>query len=440
MIYVGSFLFMTNKIDSNLINTNSGNAVEILCIGTELLLGNILNSNAKWLAEELASLGLCHYRQTVVGDNSSRLKEILLEASKRTQILITTGGLGPTPDDLTTETIASAFNSPLQERKEIWESIQKKSSPERYSSSQNNRKQASLPLGAEVIPNPSGTAPGMIWSPKPKFTIITFPGVPSEMKRMWHQTAAPWLKKNGGSESHFSSRTLRFTNIAESTLAQEIDDLLQNTNPTVAPYASIGEVKLRITAKAKTIEEAKRLITPVENEIRARTGIRCFGSDEESLASVVIKLLKERGETLAVAESCTGGGIGAAITAIPGSSEVFRGGVIAYENCVKQDLLDVSESLLNQYGAVSQQVVEAMANGILKKIPADWSIAVSGIAGPDGSSTSKPVGLVQFCIAGPSGVSSGPELFSPHRGRLGIQKLSVLKGLDKLRLFLLNKS
>tara|TARA_Y100001968_G_scaffold70627_3_gene61803 strand:+ start:3706 stop:5001 length:1296 start_codon:yes stop_codon:yes gene_type:complete len=431
---------MQNKLNNHLVDSSQAKGVEILCIGTELLLGNILNSNAKWLAEELASIGLAHYRQTVIGDNFSRLRNVVLEASERSRILITTGGLGPTPDDLTTETIANAFNQPLLERNDIWENIQKKLNTQRCSLASNNRKQAFLPIEAEEIPNPSGTAPGMIWSPKQGFTIMTFPGVPSEMKNMWTQSAIPWLRKNGGTKKTFLSKTLHFANIPESKLAEELNDLMKNTNPTIAPYASLGEVKLRITAKSQNIREAENLIIPIENEIRKRTGLKCFGSNEDSLASVVLELLKKRGESLAVAESCTGGGIGAALTAIPGSSDVFRGGIIAYENSIKTKLLQVPENLLTRYGAVSKQVVEAMAQGVRQTMQTDWSIAVSGLAGPSGGNKSKPIGLVQFCIAGPTSIYSGPEFFSPYSGRLGIQKLSVLKALDKLRLFLLNKS
>tara|TARA_Y100001968_G_scaffold301254_1_gene313350 strand:+ start:2222 stop:3517 length:1296 start_codon:yes stop_codon:yes gene_type:complete len=431
---------MNRETHNQLINSQQSNNVEILCVGTELLLGNILNGNAKWLAEQLASLGLTHYRQTVIGDNFSRLKDVILEASKRTNILITTGGLGPTPDDLTTEAIAAAFEKPLLERTEIWANIQKKLNTEVCHSAPSNRKQAFLPNDAQVIPNPSGTAPGMIWTPIPGFTILTFPGVPSEMKTMWIESAIPWFKLYGGLNSAFTSKTLHFASIPESVLAEKVQDLLENKNPTVAPYASLGEVKLRITAKSKTEQEAKQLIIPIEREILRRTGLHCFATEEKSLAAVLIDLLRERKETLAVAESCTGGGIGASLTAIPGSSDIFIGGVIAYRNSAKNALLDVPKKLLQKHGAVSKQVVEAMAKGVLKATEADWSIAVSGVAGPTGASKSKPIGLVQFCIAGPKGTRITTETFSPHRKRSEIQKLSVLKGLDKLRLFLLDKS
>ena len=431
---------MHENNNDQLINSEQHNGVEILCIGTELLLGNILNSNARWIAEELAVLGLAHYRQTVIGDNFTRVKNAVLEASKRSRILITTGGLGPTPDDLTTEAIASAFKTLLEERKEIWENIQEKLGEKISAQAPSNRKQALLPISAEVIPNLSGTAPGMIWSPKPYFTILTFPGVPSEMKLMWHKSAAKWLKKHQKSEMALVSKTLRFTGITESSLAEKIDDLLCNKNPTVAPYASLGEVKLRITAQSKNTAESNKLIIPIEQEIRLRAGQTCFGTDEESLASVVLEILRKRNETLTVAESCTGGGIGSALTAIPGSSDVFLGGVIAYDNSIKQNILGVEKNLIEQHGAVSKEVVEAMAKGILQKFQSDWTIAVSGIAGPNGDSPNKPIGLVDFCISGPLGTRLISETFNSHLGRIAIQKLSVLKALNQLRLFLLNKS
>ncbi|WP_320663318.1 competence/damage-inducible protein A [Prochlorococcus sp. MIT 1223] len=418
----------------------SSQGIEILCIGSELLLGNILNSNAKWLAEELAVLGLPHFRQTVIGDNFIRLKNLVIETSQRSRILITTGGLGPTPDDLTTETIAAAFNTQLVKNDEIWLDIKKKFIVKDFLPTPNNEKQAFIPIGAQVIPNPSGTAPGIIWSPTKNFTIITLPGVPLEMKKMWIQTVVPWLQENIEINSTFISKTLHFAGITESKLAEDLKDLLNNENPTVAPYASIGEVKLRITAKAKNFSEAQKLITPIENKIRQVTGFKYFGSDEESLASVVIELLRQRGEKLTLAESCTGGGISAALTSIPGSSDVFLGGVIAYNNSIKIKLLNVSESLIKKYGAVSVEVVEAMAKGVLKKFDADWSIAVSGLAGPGGETVSKPIGLVHMCISGPFGEELCTESFNPKRGRTCIQKLSVLKSLDQLRLFLLNKS
>ena len=407
---------------------------EVLCVGSELLLGNITNGNARWIAEQLAALGVPHQRQMVVGDNRERLMAEVRQAAGRCRVLITTGGLGPTPDDLTTEAIAAAFETPLVEHPEIWAEIQARLSARGRICSPSNRRQAFLPEGAAVLPNPTGTAPGMIWSPVPGFTVLTFPGVPSEMKAMWQQTAAPWLRQSGLAAGVFASRMLRFWGVSESALAEEMADLLEQANPTVAPYAGAGEVKLRITARAEHQADAEALLLPVEREIRRRTGQSCFGVDEQSLAEVVLQQLRLRGQTVAVAESCTGGGLGAALAAVPGASDVFLGGVIAYANGVKQGLLGVPAELLLAHGAVSDPVAQAMAEGARRVTGADWGLAITGVAGPGGGSDEKPVGLVHLAIAGPDGCSSEGVRFGTSRGRTWIQALSAGEALNRLRL------
>ncbi len=416
------------------------NGVEILCIGTELLLGDILNTNARWLAKELAAIGLSHYKQTVVGDNCLRIQEAVLQASKRSRVLITTGGLGPTPDDLTTEAISKAFKAPLLERSQIWKEIEEKTSSSTFASPISNRKQALFPLDANIIPNPSGTAPGMIWLPNEDFIIMTFPGVPSELKEMWTQTGLKWLRQNEGTKEALFSRILKVTGIPESLLSEQINDILKTSNPTVAPYANLGEVKLRITAKASSIEQAKNLISPVEEELRKRTGLKCYGADDENLTSVVLDLLRKKQETLAVAESCTGGGIGYTLCSLPGASEVFLGGVIAYSNAIKQKLLGVPSEVIKKHGAVSAEVVKAMARGARKSLGSDWAIAISGLAGPSGGTNTKPVGLVHIAIDGPQGCTTHQERFGYRKGRIEIQQLSVMCGLNQLRLRLLARS
>jgi nicotinamide-nucleotide amidase len=407
---------------------------EVLCVGSELLLGNITNGNARWIAEQLAALGVPHQRQMVVGDNRERLMAEVRQAAGRCRVLITTGGLGPTPDDLTTEAIAAAFETPLVEHPEIWAEIQARLSARGRICSPSNRRQAFLPEGAAVLPNPTGTAPGMIWSPVPGFTVLTFPGVPSEMKAMWQHTAAPWLRQSGLAAGVIASRMLRFWGVSESALAEEMADLLEQANPTVAPYAGAGEVKLRITARAEHQADAEALLLPVEREIRRRTGQSCFGVDEQSLAEVVLQQLRLRGQTVAVAESCTGGGLGAALAAVPGASDVFLGGVIAYANGVKQGLLGVPAELLQAHGAVSDPVAQAMAEGARRVTGADWGLAITGVAGPGGGSDEKPVGLVHLAIAGPDGCSSEGVRFGTSRGRTWIQTLSAGEALNRLRL------
>jgi len=411
-------------------------SAEVLCIGTELLLGNITNGNARWLAEQLASLGIAHHRQEVVGDNRERLIAAVRAAAGRCRVLITTGGLGPTPDDLTTEAIAAAFDTPLVEHAAIWDDIQTKLSARGRPIAASNRKQALLPAGAQVLPNPTGTAPGMIWSPRPGFTVLTFPGVPSELHAMWQATAVPWLRQSRLAEGVFASRLLRFWGVGESNLAEQMDDLLAGTNPTVAPYAGAGEVKLRLTARAADQAAAEVLLAPVEAQIRSRTGNLCYGVDDDSLASVVLAALRQRGQTLAVAESCTGGGLGGALAAVPGASDVFLGGVIAYANSVKQHLLGVPADTLALHGAVSDPVALAMAAGARRVTGADWAIAVTGIAGPGGGSADKPVGLVHIAMAGPQGVVSEAVRLGASRGRGWIQTLTVGESLNRLRLAL----
>ena len=412
-------------------------AAELLCIGSELLLGTITNGNARWLAEQLATLGIPHHRQLVLGDNRERLIAELQAAAERCSVLITTGGLGPTPDDLTTEAIAAAFAAPLVEHPQVWAEIQARLAARGRPCAASNRRQAFLPKGAELLPNPTGTAPGMIWSPRPGFTILTFPGVPSEMRAMWKATAAPWLQAAGLAEGVFSSRMLRFWGVAESSLAEQVADLLEGSNPTVAPYAGAGEVKLRITARAASRAAAEALLAPVEAEIRSRTGAACFGADDDSLAAVVLEQLRQRGQTLAVAESCTGGGLGAALAAVPGASAVFRGGVIAYANAVKQRLLGVPAELLAVHGAVSDPVAQAMAEGARRATGADWALAITGVAGPGGGSEAKPVGLVHLAVAGPDGCTTEGVRFGASRGRAWIQALAAGEALNRLRLRLL---
>ena len=417
-------------------------SAEILCVGTELLLGNITNGNARWLAEQLAALGIPHLRQQVVGDNRERLMAAVREAAGRCRLLITTGGLGPTPDDLTTEAIAAAFDTPLVERQDVWVDIQAKLAARGRPVTPSLRRQALLPVGAELLPNATGSAPGMIWSPDPTrlsfpvqagFTVITFPGVPSEMQAMWTATAVPWLQRSGLAAGVFASRMLRFWGVAESSLAEQMADLLDSPNPTVAPYAGAGEVKLRLTARGASQAEAEALLGPMEAEIRSRAGLACFGCDDDSLASVVLDLLRQRGQTLAVAESCTGGGLGAALAAVPGASDVFLGGVIAYANAVKERLLGVPPELLAVHGAVSDPVAQAMAEGGRRATGATWAIAVTGIAGPGGGSAEKPVGLVHLAIAGPDGCTSEGVRFGSSRGRTWIQRLTAGEALHRLR-------
>ena len=424
-------------------------SAEIICVGTELLLGDILNTNAQYLAKQLASLGIAHYYQTVVGDNPTRLKQAIAIAIERnlptdrnsTQILIFTGGLGPTPDDLTHETIADFFGVPLEEHPEIIEDIARKYALRGRQMTPSNRKQGLIPTGAEVLPNSAGTAPGIIWQPRPGLVILTFPGVPSEMHQMWQETTVPLLKSLGFGREIIHSRSLKFWGIAESALAEKVSDYLNLPNPTVAPYASKGEVKLRLSAKASSVAAAQQLIAPVEQKLQQIAGLNYFGADDDTLASVVGQLLLAAGETLSVAESCTGGGLGQMLTDVAGSSKYFMGGVISYDNSVKISLLKVSLQDLTKLGAVSAAVAEQMASGVRSLLSTSWGLSITGIAGPDGGTATKPVGLVYIGLAAPNGeVQSFEYQFGQARDRALIRHLSACSALDRLRRKLLTKS
>ena len=412
---------------------------EIICVGTEMLLGDILNSNAQYLAQQLAQLGIPHYYQTVVGDNPERLKEVIEIAASRVQILIFTGGLGPTPDDLTCETIADFFGVPLKERADIIEDIAEKFAQRGRVMSANNRKQALIPQGAEILPNPTGTAPGIIWQPRPGLTIFTFPGVPSEMYQMWTQTAVPFLKSQGWGKEIIYSRSLRFWGIGESALAEKVAPYFNLTNPTVAPYAGKGEVRLRISAKATDSTTAEALITPIEKQLIEIAGLDYYGANDDTLASVVGNLLRSSGETLSIAESCTGGGLGQMLTEIPGSSDYFWGGVIAYDNSVKLGLLGVNPEDLEKFGAVSAIVAEQMAAGVKNRLSTTWGLSITGIAGPTGGTETKPVGLVYIGLAGPGDeVTSFEHHLGTIRGRSLIRYVGANSALDNLRRRLLS--
>lgn len=409
-------------------------SAEIICVGTELLLGEILNSNVQFLAQELAQLGIPHYYQTVVGDNLQRIHQVMETALQRASILIFTGGLGPTTDDLTTEAIAAFFKTPLQERPEIIADITEKFSKIGRIMAANNRKQALLPQGADILANPTGTAPGLIWQPQPGITLLTFPGVPSEMKRMWQETAIPYLKSQGWGQTSIYSQVLRFRGIGESTLAEKVAPFFELQNPTVAPYAGLGEVRLRISSRASSEVEALAAIAPIAAQIQAIAGWDYFGKDDDTLGSVVGEKLRQKGQTVSVAESCTGGGLGAMLTEVAGSSDYFWGGVIAYDNRVKVSSLGVNPQDLAQYGAVSSLVAEQMALGVKTRLGTDWGISITGIAGPGGGSEQKPVGLVYIGLATPDGtVISQEHRFGAIRGREAVRYLGACTALDQLR-------
>jgi nicotinamide-nucleotide amidase len=413
---------------------------EIISVGTELLLGDILNSNAQFLAQQLASLGIPHYYQTTVGDNPERLQRVIETACDRAQLLIFTGGLGPTPDDLTTETIAKTFHTLLVEDPTVIEDIRQKFALRGREMTDNNRKQALRPQGADLLWNSIGTAPGMIWQPRSPVTILTFPGVPTEMRHMWQEVAIPFFQRQGWVDTTIVSQILRFWGVSESALAEKVASFFDLTNPTVAPYANLGEVKLRIAARAESVEAARDLIEPIAAQLREMTGLDCYGADRDSLASVVGDLLRRSGQTLAVAESCTGGGLGQMLTAITGSSDYFWGGVISYDNHIKEKVLQVSPKTLAQDGAVSAATAEQMALGVKTLLGTDWGLSITGIAGPTGGTAQKPVGLVYVGLAQPDGQVISQVHQYGDRGRDWVRQVSACGALDLLRRVMLRSA
>ncbi len=417
-------------------------SAEIICIGTELLLGDILNTNCHYLAQELAALGIPHYYQSVVGDNVERIHQVISTAIARSSILIFTGGLGPTPDDLTTETIASFFDTPLEEKAAIVADIEAKFASTGRTMTPSNRKQALVPKGAETLPNPLGTAPGIIWQiprdNQESLTIMTFPGVPSEMKRMWRDTSVPYLKNQGWGQDLIHSQMMRFRGISESALAEKVAEVFTLSNPTVAPYASLGEVRLRVSAKAKSESAAIALIEPVAQKIKDLVGLDYFGRDSDTLSSVVGDLLRAEKRTLAIAESCTGGGLGSILTENPGSSAYFKGGVVAYDNLIKTTLLEVNPDDLDNFGAVSSAIAYQMANGVKKIFQSDYGISLTGIAGPDGGTELKPLGLIYIGLAIPGEQTIVKKFqLGSKRERSVIRKLSAYQALDLMRRYLM---
>lgn len=367
--------------------------VELICVGTELLLGNIVNTNAAFISEKCAMLGLSMYYQSVVGDNEGRLEELLKTAWKRSDVVILSGGLGPTQDDLTKETAAKVMGRQLVEdaraRKEIENFMARRS----RSITKNNWKQAMVPEGSIVLYNPNGTAPGIIME-EGKKCMILLPGPPNELVPMFEEQVYPYLHQM--QPEVICSKMVKLCGIGESSAETKILDLIESqTNPTVAPYAKTGEVHLRITAKADSEELAYDLIEPVEQELQARFGDLIYTDKPEvTLEMAIYQLLKANRLTVTTAESCTGGLLAGRLINVPGISEYLKEGYVTYSNEAKEKLLGVPTETLAEYGAVSAQTAEAMAEGGAKAADADLCIAVTGIAGPDGGTEEKPVGLV----------------------------------------------
>lgn len=375
--------------------------VELISVGTELLLGNIVNTNAAYLAEQCAALGLSCYYQSVVGDNGDRLKAVLSSALERSDIVILSGGLGPTTDDLTKETAADVLHLPLLMDAHSLERIESFFFSRGIEMTENNKKQALVPEGAKVLDNENGTAPGLILEKDGK-RVILLPGPPNELIPMFENSVKNYLEAL--EPGIIYSRTVKICGIGESKAASMIQDLIDGqTNPTVAPYAKTGEVHLRVTARAKDEKEAKQLVKPVVKELKNRFGADIYATEGEvSLEKAVVDLLLANELTVSTIESCTGGLLAGRLINIPGVSEVFKSGYITYSNKAKRKVVGVKKSTLHKYGAVSQQVAYEMANGSAILTKADVTVSVTGIAGPDGGTPEKPVGLVYIgcCVRG----------------------------------------
>ncbi|HWR18161.1 MAG TPA: competence/damage-inducible protein A [Clostridia bacterium] len=400
---------------------------EIVAVGTELLMGQILNTNAQFIAQRLASAGVNCYFQTVVGDNPTRLSETLSLALSRANLVIVTGGLGPTGDDLTKETAAALFNKELQYDEESL-SILKKHFAGREMTP-NNLKQAMFPVGSIILKNDNGTAPGCIIEESGK-AIVLLPGPPREMQPMVEDQLLPYIAQREGSMLY--SRIVRIFGVGESAVEHRLKELIDNQqNPTIAPYAVMGEVTLRVTAHCKSVEEGEMLIAPVLDKIEEILGDAVFSTSNEALHEVCGKLMIEKGLTLSLAESCTGGLIASTVVSMPGSSAFFLESAVTYSDLAKQRRLGVKEETLAEFSAVSRETAIEMAEGMKKSSCSDIALSVTGIAGPSGGTLEKPVGLVYIGIADASGAEAFAFRFNGSRER--IRQLSMLNALDILR-------
>jgi nicotinamide-nucleotide amidase len=411
---------------------------EIVSVGTELLLGEIVDTNTTWLSSQLADLGVSLYRHVTVGDNKERLVTIFKEAASRADLVLSTGGLGPTSDDITHECLGLATSRGLVEYPEARRHVDEMFARLGREPTSSNYKQALFPEGSELIPNPVGTAMGTLLESEGTI-FATLPGVPAEMERMFDETLEPLIQER--TEGTIVSRILHFTGIGESGAAERVQDFLDASDPTVAPLASEGKVRLRITARAATRREAEEKIKPVAEEILFRLNEYYFGEDDETLESAVARLLTERGETIALAESCTGGLLAKRLTDMAGSSAYFMEGLVTYSNDAKERLLGVPHALLVEHGAVSDPVARAMAKGVRENAGTDYGLSVTGVAGPAGGTEEKPVGLIFVGLSDGRGtVAKELDLSAFKRSREVVRERSANRAFDLLRRRILKKN
>lgn len=407
---------------------------EIITVGTEILLGDILNTNCRYLSRELAAMGIEMYYQITVGDNEARLLSTLEESLNRSDIVICTGGLGPTEDDITKEVCAKYFGYDLVLHKPSLDAMMERFKRMNRIPTKNNEKQAYFPKEAYILKNDNGTAPGCIMEKNGKM-IVVLPGPPREMEPMFENYVKPYLSKF--TDEVIESEVLRIIGVGESKVENDILDIIDTqTNPTIATYAKGYECTLRITAKAKTVEEARALIKPMSDEMKRRFGQSLYATGETSIEEVVAKMLVDNDLKIAVAESCTGGLVSASLINYPGISSVFMEGCVTYSNEAKMKSLGVKQETLDVYGAVSSQCAEEMAAGVAKRYNTNIGIATTGIAGPDGGTDEKPVGLVYFGIYINGKVISKKYIFNGNRQSIRVRAANTI--LNDLRLELLN--
>ncbi|GAC1620352.1 MAG: competence/damage-inducible protein A [Candidatus Elarobacter sp.] len=404
-------------------------SVEIVTIGTEILLGQLVDTNSVHVARVLADSGLDVYQKHSVGDNAARLEAMLRGALERSDGVVATGGLGPTVDDLTKDAVARAVGTKLVLHEPSLRAIEERFKVFGRTMTDNNRRQAYLPDGCVVMDNPHGTAPGFIALRADGKFVACMPGVPREMKPMLAERLVPWLVQRFALRDAIYTKTLHTVGIGESTLDDRVQDLFRTLeNPKIAMLAHGGRVDVKIMAKANSRAQAEAMIEPVAAELRRRIGSGYYGDDETTLAGAIAQRLAQRGLTLATAESCTGGAIADAIVEVPGASAAFRGAIVAYANQVQTELLNVPERTLATVGAVSEETAVAMARGARERLGADVVIATTGIAGPEGGTEDKPVGLVWFALAFGDGEIETRRLTFPGN-RADIRERATLAAL-----------
>ena len=411
-------------------------AAEILTVGTELLLGQIVDTNASWIAQRLAEAGIDLFYKTTVGDNTARIEAAFRQALSRADVVIATGGLGPTEDDLTREVVAAVLERPLRLDPAVLAHVEQRFAHRKIPMPDNNRKQAMVPEGAEVLPNPNGTAPGLILKDRGR-CIALLPGVPAEMKPLLTEQVIPRIREAFGIGSRIVSRVLKTCGISESKVDQAIGDYFRTMrNPTIGVLAHAGEIHIRLTCKGDDPSAITRLLDDLEGKIRERLGPLIFGRDDEKLEALVGQLLRERHATLAVAESCTGGLIASRLTDIPGSSDYFERGVVAYSFEAKEEILAVPPQIIKASGAVSLEVARFMAEGVRRLGGTTFGLAATGIAGPTGGTPEKPVGLVYIALAWDGGHVEREHRF--HGGRELVKYRAAQMALEMLRRHLLS--